>query len=1004
MIIGLEHSSRSAASSCWQAMLGYLVILGICLLVGGPAWAQQADTGPASAAVNTATEEELAALLPSWLAQLPDARDLAASLADADSREDALLSLTALAWLMQTFPDAAPGQEQELVYYFRESRSWLDRLAARFQRLPVRSTVLDPAVQVLQQELWQHRLLPTPAVAALGPDYPDLLPLLFDSSDERIATSFLPEALFRVEHSAVLVWLDATTQAARQPALAQALAQLSADWFDPWTAAEPPAPSATSGSPTGLESHLLSTRVLLDSLTLSEPPDQLRLRRLLFDLHQALPQLDGAEARSAQQLLRLVLAVNGLHAGQYLEFSQSLLWIAADLVDGRAREQEVDTRLAALLAAFLPQLSTHMSRAFSEVDARINANLAAVFDVAQELQSSEPVTRRLEGLQRELGDAVAQLALLAPDLAFYFNQPVRQAIREEIDICISLMADRDDGGQLKLSRDQYDRCMATLLDIADRSLRSAELSGDRDGPFAVDQLARELELLPSQRINYLLGYLYDQAPSPCPAFSQPLPNPLDWSAMAATLTWFALQSPVFMQTPDNEARLRRMQQIGTDLMQVMSQQLDCLSGAAGGRSDPVSQVLAEYRTALEALAGGIREAELEFREVHLRPGADVVLGGNASQSTSYRTEGLAIIPCNAASICEMAQSLESTRALVGLFPEVYLLADQTGLGQVEICYDNMSWVERRAERVRADDPNVANYFGRLSFELRGRYREGQQLRDIFGARFTSPAEYNYLIAAAENEVLQDACPAERVGSRIVTRRTENEGLGIVPNRLTYLASARSRPSELLNANWSRGEEWRDLFITGQGVEPMEFADDNAVADRLGQHLRSLYQSEQQAIYSGMLRSGREAGDGDFRMLSVHLNRVSTFKALLRSELALFYPETLLDSDALRSLLEGQNGLLDEAIIRRSRANDVSMGEIHAAGLDRLDRFQALWKQQPESVVRSGSAPVGMAHALARLDFIDRLYFKSAARELTASDEPPAAPELAADAAGTNNQD
>jgi hypothetical protein len=97
-------------------------------------------------------------------------------------------------------------------------------------------------VHVLQQELWEHRILPTPAVAVLGPDYPDLLPMLFESADERIGTSFLPEVLFRVEHNAVRVWLDATGQAARQPVLAQALAQLSADWFDPWTAAEPPAP------------------------------------------------------------------------------------------------------------------------------------------------------------------------------------------------------------------------------------------------------------------------------------------------------------------------------------------------------------------------------------------------------------------------------------------------------------------------------------------------------------------------------------------------------------------------------------------------------------------------------------------------------------------------------------------------------------------------------------------------------------------------------------------
>lgn len=907
------------------------------------------------------------------LARLPGSRELAASLADHDSRQDALLSLTALAWLLRSDPSPGPGQEDVLAASFRASRAWLDRLAARFQRLPARSTVLDPAVLVLQQELWQQRILPTPVVAALGPDYMDLLPLLFDRDEERIAASFLPEALFRVEHSASEIWLQATALALDNPSLALALEQLGPDWFDPWTAAEPPARSSETDQPADLDAHFESVQVLLNSLGLAEPPDQLRYRRLVFNLHRALPDLQGAEARTARQLLRLVVAVDGLYAGQYLEFSQSLLWIAADMLDRRAREEEMDLRMASLLANFLPQLSNYLARSFSEVDPRINANLAAVFDVAQELQSGEPVVHQLEELQSELADAIAQLVLLAPDMGFYFNQPMREQIREEIDICISLMADRDADGRLNLSREQFDGCMASMLDFADNELRSAELSGDYNGPFAVDQLARELELIPAQRINYLLGYLHDQAPSSCPAISRPLPNPLDWSTLAVMMTWFSLQAPVFMQTPENAARVHRMQEIGENLMQVMSRQLDCLSGAATGRSDPVSQVLAEYRAALESLVGGIREAELEFRQQRLRPGADVVLSGNASQNTAYRTEGLSIGPCDVATACEMTQSLEATRALIGLFPDTYLLADQTGMGRVEICYDNIAWVDRRAERVRPEDANVANYFGRLSFELRGRYHEGEETRNIFGAIFVSPEEHNYLIAAASDEVLQDACPMEWVGSRIVTTRTDEDGFKIVPNRLTYLAASRSRPSELMNANWSKGEEWRDRFLTGHGVETIGFDADKSIKERLGQHLRSLYQAEQQAIYGGMLRSTL-ADTEDFRMLNALLNRVSTYKTLLQAELVLFYPETMLDSDEIRAMLAGQSGLLDETIIRRFRSNNAAISEIHQAGLARLDRFQAMWKQQPEAVVRSGSVPVSLAHAMARLNHVDRLYF------------------------------
>ncbi len=956
-------------------VLAPVLVLALVWAGNGVAQGVVAPAADSATGTKAAVPEAAPEILPAErVAELPDRRELAASLADPDSRQDTLLSLTALAYLLQQNPTPQLGQEESLVAFFRDSRTWLDRLTARFPRLPSRSTVLDPAVQVLQQELWQQHILPTPAVAALGPDYPDLLPLLFDHDEERMAASFLPEALFRVEHSASRIWLQAITQAADSPVLALVLAQLSPDWFEPWTAAEPPARSGDTDTPADLDAHFLSLQVLLASLTLAEPPDQLRFKRLVFDLHRALSELQGIETRSAQQLLRLVVAVDGLYAGRYLEFSQSLLWIAADMLDSRAREEAVDTRLAALLATYLPRLSTHLARSFSDVDSRINANLAAVFDVAQVLQSGEPMTKKLGKLQRELGDAIAQLVLLAPDMAFYFDQPVRRQIREEIDICISLMADRDPEGRPKLVREQFDGCMSSLVDFADTLLRTAELSGDQSGPFAVDQLARELELLPAQRINYLLGYLYDQSPTPCPAIAQPLPNPLDWSTLSAMMTWFALQAPVFMQTPDNEGRVHRMQEIGANLMQVMSQQLDCLSGSAKGNSDPVSQVLAEYRAALESLVGGIREAELEFREMRLQAGADVVLSGNANQKTAYRTEGLVIGPCELETSCEMTQPLEVTRALIGLFPDAYLLAEQTGMGQLEICYDHTAWVERRAERVRPEDPNVANYFGHLSFELKGRYHEGDQTRDIFGATLVSPEEHNYLIAAASDEVLQDECPMEWVGSRIVTTRVEEEGFQIVPNRLTYLAASRSRPSELMTANWSKGEEWRDRFITGHGVNAIEFDSDEGLFDRLGQHLRTLYQAEQQAIYGGMLRSTLSSSQEDFGMLNSLLNRVTTFKALLQAELVLFYPETMLDSDDIRAMLEGQGGLLDENIIRRFRSNNAAISEILQAGLTRLDRFQTLWKQQPEPVLRSGTVPVSLAHAMARLNYIDQLYF------------------------------
>jgi len=70
----------------------------------------------------------------------------------------------------------------------------------------------------------------------------------------------------------------------------------------------------------------------------------------------------------------------------------------------------------------------------------------------------------------------------------------------------------------------------------------------------------------------------------------------------------------------------------------------------------------------------------------------------------------------------------------------------------------------------------------LGFDLLGRYVENGQSSDIFGFRFTSPEEYHYLFAQTSEDILQDSCPVEWVGSRIVTPLRENRA-GIVPDRL-----------------------------------------------------------------------------------------------------------------------------------------------------------------------------------------------------------------------------
>jgi len=570
--------------------------------------------------------------------------------------------------------------------------------------------------------------------------------------------------------------------------------------------------------------------------------------------------------------------------------------------------------------------------------------------------------------------------LQIPDLDYYFEQPVRERILQVTYRCIGIVADRENGGG-SISREQFETCLDTLVTMANQEVSRAELAGDPDGPFGRDQLRRELLLTPWQRVNYVLGYLHDQHPTGCALPGQPLPNPLEWSNLTTLVAWLAQQSPVYFQTPENEARLVDVRQRGMALLEAWTQQVDCISAAGGGLKDPVSRGLADYRRELEQLAAGLREAELEFRAVRLKPGADVVLHGDADQSTAYRSEAMSIAPCNSRRICEMSGTLETTRALIGRFPDPYLIADQIGLGEVEICYDNVQWVNRRSEPVRPDDPHVANYFGQLSFDLVGRYLENGDLTNVFGFTYVSPTEHHYLFAADDPEVLDDSCPTEWVGSRIVTPMAARQGLRIVPNRLTYLAAARTLPSVLINANWSRNEEWRDRFVTGLDVTPLEFPPDPSIRERVNQRLQAMYQAEQSALYNALFRPPSRDGRGTAEdSLFDHLEGLTASKALLRSYVNLFYPQFMVDSSEIRAALEGQDSLLERSVLQRFRESNVAVSAISEVGIARLEHFRALWNRQPEPVLRSGSPSISVAHSVTRLNALYNQFFAPLPRD------------------------
>ena len=959
---------------------------------------------------------------------LPEVRHLAAALSDPESRHDTLLTLLVSIRLRGHARGDAPVTADGLAARFREERAWLERLTARYQRLPTRSPVLDPSAWFLLQELDQFQQVPDLSVSPLGPLSGDLLDAVFDTADERVAAALLPEAVTRLETTATVRWRELLDAAGRDAVLAGALGELAEEWFEPWMAAEPPAPSALDDDVTAAN-HGADLLQQIGALTLQAgPPDPLKLKRLRFSLQTALPGLDGAEASDAGYLLVLGSTLDGLYAGEYLPLTEALLWVASGLLIDAQRqsgaivetaptetpdppsmagdstvipspvaetapdEQATDDGMASaagvepgaanpppyvsplprVLANLLPALSSAFSPEFARVDPRINAAMATVFDTAQYFHTGPADSERLRILLSATADNVAQWVLLVPDMSYYFDQPVRRPVGGAIVNCIGGIATAEPD---EPSPATVDACVAGLVEAANTLIRSAELAGDPDGPFGVEQLQRELLLAPWQRINYVLGYLREVLAPACPLPDTLLPNPLEWANLVVALDWFARRAPFEFRNDGNRAIVRALGEQGRRLLTDLTRETDCVSGAGSGLMDPVLRGLNEYRDALNQLIGGLREAELAFRADRLAPGADVVLRGNAGQTTAYRPEDQVIGPCDEAKVCEMRGMLEASPALLAQFPDPYLLADQLRMGEVEICYDNVQWVDRRAEPVRADDPHVANYHGRLSFDLVGRYREADDVHDVFGYTFVSPDEYHYLFGAATEEVLQDSCPTEWIGTRVTTGLGGDRRIRVVPDRLTYLTAARSLPSRIINGNWARGQQWRAAFETGVGVRRQRHAGDPSLVERLDRRLQALFQEEQASLYTALFtppeRSWRRREDTLYdRQIAVDAR-----KSLVIAYVNLLYPAALQDSDALRGLLEGRGAMLDERILRQFRREGVAVSEISAAGTARLERMLGEWNRVPDSVRRSGSVALGVAHALARLAALERDIFE-----------------------------
>ncbi|MEE4637904.1 MAG: hypothetical protein V2J42_04125 [Wenzhouxiangella sp.] len=618
------------------------------------------------------------------------------------------------------------------------------------------------------------------------------------------------------------------------------------------------------------------------------------------------------------------------------------LWRLLDalVLQAALKEQDGADALVSLVSAMGAADPLRLRR----VDERLPVVLAQLEDAAVYLAERPP---SLDAALIELTDAYFRLALLVPDAEFYLGQPVREHLVEAVEDCLpnpNLVG--------PLPREIFEQCPERLFALLGSGLDSEELVGG-SGPFAPEFLRREAGLLSWQRSRYLDGHLNWQLQANCESPARA--NPLEWSILVQALASWVPQRPVFFETQRWQAAMADLIDQIEDQEQSRVAWLDCLTGLGGQRLDPISRLLVQHRQALSGLALALDSAYREFVTQQTRPGSDIDLDGNVDQVTGYRPEGLVVRPCAGGSTCGARVVLPVSRALLGLFPNTYLLADQLGMGSLALCYDQVSWEEREMRPARPGDDQVANYFGRLSFELVGMFSDSSGDQTVFRQRLIAGEPRHYLFAAASEELLGRSC-ADGLAGQPVASRLRNERLGLVPDRLTYFAATPATPDAQLLANWEQGAEWRDWFITADRVEVLEEPRPAVLKAQVQAELAALVNRRERIIAARLL------GDAEEDPLATAMAAVADSRALIRRVLEIHYPRLLRHDPVARSAMSGLGALVGQEQVRSFRDGGRRLAALAEEGRSALVTFEQFWQSLPVELREQGQPSPEASHA------------------------------------------
>ncbi len=509
----------------------------------------------------------------------------------------------------------------------------------------------------------------------------------------------------------------------------------------------------------------------------------------------------------------------------------------------------------------------------------------------------------------------------------YMQNPFRRKIQKDLEICLNISEEFAPYPQQPIDAKQFRGCINDMVVAATKEAGVRELSGSLTKIDSQQALDRALQLPAWQIINILYA---NSVENNCLKDEDQLVNPLEWTLAAESLLWFADRWPAYMRSYPQQNEINKIIAKGQQLIDNYA----CLNQT---KQNVLNTQYTKIMQSWENVKVQIRQLINEFNVANLTQGSDIDLLENVEKHSNYRVEDVSIMECDAQNSCGVHVELESSRALFGLFPNHLLVADQLKLGSLKLCYDNVGWEQRRATSTHLNNDSVANYYGHFSFSLKGYYDEAL----VFERKLTDAQEYLYLFAENSEEVSNIYCPLPIVGKNIATILKEGT-YGLVPNRLTFLTASRTDENDILQSNWSSGQEWRDKILSNEGQ--VIYTDE---LSSLSGDIHQAYQTKaaelQDLIYQTLL--ARKTSPTEVQQqLTESFNDMQRSKALFAALNYFLRMDDLMLNDDLHGILFGEDKISDLSAIQEFYQNQTNINLLISSIDENMNRNKDKWNK------------------------------------------------------------